>query len=161
MEGQVSIEKFPPMELAYIRHVGPYMGDGALFERLWGKLLSWAQPRGLFNPPETRMLCLYHDNPEITEGDKLRLSVSISVPEGTDVDGEVGSMSLEGGTYVVARFELDETQYGEAWQWVYGSWLPSSGYQPADGAPFEHYPEPTPKEDGTMTVEICVPVKPL
>lgn len=160
MEGTVTITEFPSMDVAYVRHVGPYMGDGALFERLWGQLLQWAQPRELFNPPETRMICLYHDNPEITDSDKLRLSVCISVPGETEVDGEIGKMRIEGGRYAVARFEVDETQYGEAWQWVYGTWLPQSGYQPADGAPFELYPEMEPK-NGKMTVDICVPVKPL
>lgn len=160
MEGQVTMRDFPEMQLAYIRHVGPYMGDEQLFERLWGRLLQWAQPRGLFNPPETQMLCIYHDNPEITDSDKLRLSVCINVPEGTEVDGEVGTMNLDGGRYAAARFEVDATQYGEAWQWVYGTWLPSSGYQPADGAPFELYPDPEP-HNGKMTVEICIPVKPL
>lgn len=160
MEGQVMISELPEMDVAYIRHVGPYMGDGALFERLWGKLLSWAGPRDLYRPPETQMLCVYHDNPEITDGEKLRLSVCISVPEGTPVDGEVGSMHLDGGRYAICRFQLDETEYGEAWQWVYGTWLPQSGYQPADGAPFERYPNPEPV-DGRMTVEICIPVQPL
>jgi AraC family transcriptional regulator len=160
MEGTVEIKDFPVMDVAYVRHVGPYMGDGKLFERLWEKLLAWAQPRDLFRPPETKMLCVYHDNPEITEGEKLRTSVCITVPPETQVDGEVGKMKIDGGRYAVARFELDETQYGEAWQWVYGTWLPESGYQPADGAPFEHYPDPEPK-NGKMTVEICLPVKPL
>lgn len=161
MEGTVTVTDIPESEVAYIRHVGPYMGDGALFERLWGRLLAWAEPRGLFRPPETEMRCVYHDNPDITEGEKLRLSVCITVPSGTEVDGEVGRMHLDGGRYAVCRFELDESQYGEAWQWVYGTWLPGSGYQPADGAPFERYPSPEPSADGRMTVEICVPVKPL
>ena len=160
MEGTVTIEDFPARHLAYLRHVGPYMGDEALFERLWGRLINWAAPRELFRPPQTEMLCLYHDNPEVTDSDKLRLSVCITVPEGTEVDGEIGAMDMPGGRYAVAAFELDSTQYGEAWQWVYGSWLPASGYQPADGAPFERYPDPEP-HDGKMKVEICVPVRPL
>ena len=148
------------MELAYIRHVGPYMGDEALFDRLWRKLLTWAEPRGLFRPPQTKMLCLYHDNPEVTDGDKLRLSVCISVPPGTEVTGAVGLMTIDGGRYAVARFSLDPTQYGHAWQWVYGSWLPGSGYQPADGAAFELYSE-LGAVDGKCGTEICVPVAPL
>jgi AraC family transcriptional regulator len=160
VEGKVTITEFPKMDVAYVRHVGPYMGDGALFERLWGRLLQWAEPRGLFNPPETQMLCVYHDNPEITDSEKLRLSVCITVPSGTEVDGEIGNMVVEGGKYAAVRFEVDDTQYGEAWQWVYGSWLPQSGYQPADGAPFERYPEMEYK-DGKMTVDICIPIKPL
>ena len=107
------------------------------------------------------MLCLYHDAPEITTPEKLRVSVAISVAPGTEVEGEVGIMTLEGGTYAIARFSLNETEYGAAWQWVYGGWLPGSGYQPADGAPFERYPELEPEDDGRFLVEICVPVRPL
>ena len=160
MEGTVTIEEIPTMDVAYVRHVGPYMGDEKLFERLWGRLIRWAEPRGLFKPPETQMLCVYHDNPDITDGDKLRTSVCISVPADTEVDGEIGKMRIDGGRYAACRFEVDASEYGDAWQWVYGTWLPGSGYQPADGAPFERYPDPEPK-DGKMTVDICIPVKPL
>jgi len=47
----------------------------------------------------------------------------------------------------------------DAWDRVYGKWLPESGYLPDDKPCFEMYPE-EPK-DGKFTVDICVPVKPL
>jgi AraC family transcriptional regulator len=155
----IDITKFEKMTVAYLRHVGPYAGDEKLFERLWNQLFTWAGPRGLIGGPAFRSLVIYHDDPNITEADKLRMSVCITVPPDTKVDGEIGRMELEGGDYVVARFEVDASQFGEAWNWLYGVWFPQSGYQPDDKPCFEMYPEEP--RDGKFVVDICVPVKPL
>ncbi len=53
---KVEVKKLDAMTVAYVRHIGPYAGDGALFESLFGKLFAWAGPRGLVNPPATRTL---------------------------------------------------------------------------------------------------------
>jgi len=73
------------------------MEDAELFQRLWGKLMQWAGPRGLIAPPRTKMLCVYHDDPNITEAGKLRVSVCITVPRDTEVGGEVGRMADPAG----------------------------------------------------------------
>jgi DNA gyrase inhibitor GyrI len=59
--------------------------------------------------PETKTIIIYHDNPDITDETKLRVSVSISVPPDTAVDGEIGKMVLPAGKYALARFELSDT----------------------------------------------------
>ena len=155
----VEVKELPKMTVAYIRHTGPYKGDEKLFERLWNKLFTWAGPRGLLTQPGLKSMVFYHDDLHITPEDKLRMSVSISVPPDTPVDGEIGKMEIEGGKYVIARFEVNAQQFGEAWGWVYSQWLPSSGYQPDDKLAFEMYTE-EPK-NGIFPVDICVPVKPL
>ncbi len=155
----VEIKDLPKMTLAYVRHVGPYAGNEQLFEGLWNRLFSWAGPRNLIGGPDFASLVIYHDDPNVTVEDKLRMSVCITVPPDTKVDGEVGRMELDAARYVVARFVVDATQFGEAWQWLYGEWFPQSGYQPDDKPCFEMYPEEP--CDGNFTVDICVPVKPL
>jgi len=153
------IKEFPEMTVAYVRHIGPYAGDEKLFERLWNQLFSWAGPRGLLGGKDFKSLAVYHDDPNLTDEQKLRLSVCITVPEDTKADGPVGKMKIDGGQYVVARFELQGDEFAQAWQWVYGDWLPQSGYMPDDRVAFEMYPE-EPK-DGKFTVDICVPVMPV
>lgn len=155
----VEVKVLPEMTVAYIRHTGPYKGNGKLFESLWNKLFSWAGPRGLIGGPGFNSLIIYHDDPNITSEDKLRMSVCVTVPTDTQVAGEIGKMVVEGGQYVMARFNLGEKEFQEAWEWVYGSWFPSSGYQPDDKPCFEMYPEEP--RDGKFTVDICVPVKPM
>jgi AraC family transcriptional regulator len=155
----VEVKELPKMTVAYIRHIGPYKGDEKLFEKLWNKLFSWAGPRNLLKQPDMKSLVVYHDDPNVTVQDKLRLSTCITVPAETRVDGEVGKMEIEGGNYVVARFEVTGQEFQQAWDWIYGQWFPTSGYQPDDKPSFEMYPE-EPK-NGKYLVDICVPVKPL
>ena len=157
----VRIETIEPFTVAYVRHVGPYAGDSALFGRLFGRLCRWAGPRGLLGP-DAGFLTIYHDNPDITPGDKLRISVCVTAPAGTKPEGEAGVMGVEGGRYAVATFLLDPSEYGAAWNWLMGTWFPSSGYQPDDRPCFEKYlndPEKHPRK--LHHVEIWEPVRPL
>ncbi len=159
---EMRVEDLPEVTVAYIRHVGPYAGDSELFQNLFGRLFQWAGPRNLLRFPATQILSIYHDDPAVTEEAKLRTSVGITVPEETEVSGEIGKMQMPAGRYAQARFELEPHQYEAAWNTVYGGWLPESGYQPADGLPFERYlNNPDEHPQGKHLVEICVPVKPL
>jgi AraC family transcriptional regulator len=155
----VEVKELLPMTVAYVRYIGPYKGDSKLFEKLFNKLFTWAGPRGLAQQENMKSIIVYHDDPEVTEAEKLRTSVSITVPEDTQVEGEVGKMVIQGGKYMVARFELSPRDFQSAWDWVYGSWFPASGYQPDDRPCFEMYSEECTKEK--FNVDICVPVKPL
>ena len=158
----VEVMDQPDLHVAYVRHVGPYKGDAAMFEDLFTRPMRWAGPRGLCGP-QMQVLSVYHDDPEITEEEKLRVSACITVPEGTRVDGEVGSMTVKGGTCAVARYEITGSeQYEAAWTWLMGVWLPESGYQPDDRLCYELYHN-NPKEDpgGKHVVDICIPVRPL
>ena len=103
---QVEVKNMPEFHVAYVRHIGPYKGDNELFENLFIKLMNWADPRGLLRFPETTVMSVYHDDPKITEEDKLRTSACATVPEGTPVEGEIGKMKISGGEFAVASFEL-------------------------------------------------------
>lgn len=154
----VEVRDLKEMTVAYVRNIGPYKGDAALFESLFGKLCGWAGPRNLIGK-DSMFIIVYHDNPDITAENKLRISVCLTVPASTEVSGETGKMTISSGRYAIARFKLSGSEFQEAWSWIYGTWLPQSGYQPDDRPCFEMYPE-EPK-DGIFTVDICVPVKPL
>lgn len=114
------------------------------------------------NSPDAKFISVYHDSPEVTDESKLRTSICITVPEDTPVEGEIGKMTIAGGKYAVARFEIASDEYSDAWDAVFGGWMPESGYQPDDGPCYELYlnnPEEHPERK--CIVEICVPVKPL
>ena len=161
LEARVEVKEVPAFTLAYVRHTGPYAGDSELFGRLFGKIMPWAGSHGLLGP-QSRVLAVYHDNPGLTEPDKLRVSVGASVPDDTPVDGEIGKMVIPGGMWAVAGFELAEDEYPSAWDAVFSGWLPDSGYQPTDGACYEQYlNDPAQHPEHKCIVNICVPVKPL
>lgn len=159
---QVEVKDMAEFHVAYVRHIGAYQGQGDLFDRLIGKLMKWAGPRNLINFPHSQILSIYHDNPKITEEEKLRTSICLTVPEDTKVDGEIGKMTVAGGKYAVARFELATDEFENAWNTIYGGWLPDSGYQPDNRPGFEIYHnDPKDHPENKHIVDICVPVAPM
>lgn len=155
---RVEVRDEPPRQVAYVRHVGNYSDIG----RAFGRIARWAGPRGIFRHPDTRMLAIYHDNPDVTPVAKLRSDACITVPVGTKVKRDIGLMTLPGGTYAVAYVEIDASQYGEAWDRLFRDWLPESGYQPDDRPCYELYlNDPRRHPQRKHIVEICEPIRPL
>jgi len=154
----VEVQELPQTTVAYVRHTGPYKGNEKLFEELYGVLFKWAGARGLTDQEGLKTFNIYHDDPEVTDESNLRLSVGLSVPPDTKVDGQIGKMELDKGRYAIARFELSPMDYEKAWSWLFGEWFPSSGFQPGDGPCFEMCGE---MSGSLHKVDICVPVKPM
>lgn len=158
----VEIEQSPDHHIAYVRHIGAYAGLTEVFAELFGRLMRWAGPRGLVERPDAQILAVYHDNPELTEDNKLRVDACVTVPPGTEVSGEVGYRTIQGGTQAVGHFALAGDEYHLGWHALVGGWLPSSGFEPDDRLCYERYPvEPEPREDGRTPVDICIPVRPM
>jgi AraC family transcriptional regulator len=157
----VEIVDVPDLDVAYVRHIGPYQGAAEVFADVFSRLMTWAEPRALIDE-RSWIMAVYHDNPGITDDEKLRLSACVDVPAEVMAEGEIGRMSLAGGPCAVARFELGVLDYPDAWFAVAGGWLPDSGYEPDDRLPFERYPVGvSTTSEHTEVVDICIPVRPL
>lgn len=157
MKKNVEIKEMPEMDVIYCRHTGQFNKIGIAYN----KLFKWAGARGLLNFPETKGLTYYHDDPKVTEISKIRQSACITVKEDIRTEGEIGKMKIPGGKYFMAHFEISETEFQEAWD-SFCVWLSESGYQPADGNPYELYHnnhEEHPEKK--FIVDFCIPVKPL
>jgi AraC family transcriptional regulator len=103
---------------------------------------------------------VYHDSPETTPEASLRSSACVTVPSGTEVSGEINLMTIPGGKFAVARFEIKPDQFGEAWDTLMVQWFPSSGYQPDDRMCYEVYlAEPEKHPEGKFVIDICEPVR--
>lgn len=151
------VETLPAIEVAYVRHVGPYAAKGDVFDGLFSELREWADSRGLLDP-ESTWLTVIHDSPQITEEDRLRVSAALAVSDAVSGSGRVGRMTLEGGRYAVARGHLGVDEYAAAWRDLMGRWLPGSGYESGDRHPFELYPPHREAPVGKTAVELCLPV---
>ena len=148
--------------VVYIRHTGSYAGNSKLFHSLHKKLMDWAAPQGLVNYPATKDIIIYHDPMGITDNDKLRISVGITVSADVVVNGEIGKLVISKGRYLICGFELKNEEYGKAWTHVFRNIIPQRGIAPNDGYCFEMYPYNCyNKENDTTAVDICVPIKRL
>ena len=159
---KIEVKQLPKTTVAYVRHIGPYKGDTELFGRLFGKVMNWAGSRNLINFPKTKLITIYHDDPNITDENNLRISVCVTVPDDTETDGDIGKMVIQKGNYAIGDFEISVNEYEDAWHTMCGKWLPQSGYQFDDRPCFEiclNNPEEHPQNK--HIIQICIPVKPL
>ena len=157
----VEVVDVPDLEVAYVRYTGRYQGAAEVFAGIFSRLMTWAGSRDLIRD-DSWVLAVYHDNPSITDDEKLRVSACLTVPAATQPEGDIGRMRLQGGSCAVARFELGTQDYSQAWFALAGGWLPDSGYEPDDRLPFERYPtNAATTSAATEVVDICMPVRPL
>jgi AraC family transcriptional regulator len=147
----------PKYDFIYVRHTGQFNEIG----QAYNKLFQWAGPRGLLNFPETKTATVYHDDPKVTDIENVRQSACISISSSVKTDGEIGTMSVPAGKYAVGRFEIGPTEFEEAWNSMC-LWLGDSGWQPADGYPYELYHNNHEEHpERKFILDICMPVKPL
>ena len=161
----IQVCNMPDMNVAYIRHHGQYNPhDKELFKGLFSKLMCWAIPRQLFNPPETKAMTVYSSgHPDITEPENMTVDVCITVNKDTVVDGDIGKRVISGGQYALISLQ-DATmeECSEAWDSVFNNWLPESGYQPGEGSYYcHHLNDPEQHPDKLYNIEMYLPVQPL
>ena len=157
---KVEIKELPSFHVAYMRHIGPY---GPAVSRLWEKFNRWAEARDL-QPKGAVSVGISHDDPSVTPPDKCRYDACVVVPLKFKAEPGITLTDLPGGKYAVTRFKGTDRDIGKAWNDLFRTWLPTSGYQPDDRHCFELYVSSGKKgctPGGTFECDICVPVKPL
>jgi len=85
----------------------------------------------------------------------------LTVSENVQPEGDVGVKTLEGGPHAVITHKGPYTHLGQAYDWLYGAWLPTSGREPRHAPPFEVYLN-TPREVAPeeLLTEIYLPLEP-
>ena len=156
MKTNIEVKKMPEMDVIYCRHVGEFSEIGVAYE----KLFKWAGPRGLVGK-DTQTITVYHDDPRVTDMDKLRQSAGIVINSDVKPEGEFGRLTVLSEKYAVGRFELTKTEFSEAWNTMF-IWISENGYQPIDLSPYElYYKSPESHLENKFELDICIPVKPL
>ncbi|QDU35033.1 Transposon Tn10 TetD protein [Poriferisphaera corsica] len=152
---EVSIKNLDPIPVAYLRHIGDYMGVGETFSRLEQTL---AQQK--LKPNDSISLGIYHDDPDTTETEKLRADICASVSSDFKPFDDIGFQTVPAGKYAVAVHRGPYHKLKETYNAFYGSWLPNSGHTPRNQPPFEIYvtdPATTAPED--LITEIHMPIE--
>lgn len=157
METEVIVKEMPELQVIYCRHTGAFNQIG----QAYGKLMQFAGPRGLLGSPNAKTLTVYHDDPSVTEIDKMRQSACLIVNSDVKVEGEIGKMTVPAGKYAVGHFEIVETQFEQAWNTMC-LWLTESGYEPGEGYNYElYYNDHSQHPERKFILDICIPLKRL
>jgi AraC family transcriptional regulator len=128
---RVRVRQLGARTVAYIRVDRPYEGNRTIKAVL--RLLAWAERNGV---ADHQWIGYQWENPEITSLENCRYYAAVEAERFTP-HGEVGRYRF--GPMTVAEVAI----HGGldlvlcAWQWLYGSWLPRSGFVPDDQPAFE------------------------
>ncbi len=154
-EMEMKIVKRQPTRVAFVRHIGPYAACG----EAWGKLCAWAGPRGLLGP-QTTMIGISYDDPEITPPEKIRYDACVTVGEEVEPEGEIGVQTLKGGDYAMTVHCGPYEKLAETYGRISGEWAPRSGRVLSSDPCLEIYlndPHRTPADQ--LKTEVYVPLE--
>ena len=148
---RVRIRELPARTVAYIRVDRPYQGDRAM-KAVW-RLLAWAERNGV---ADGQWLGYQWDNPEITSLEDCRYYAAVEAERFTP-RGEVGRYRFPPMTVAEVAIRGSVDLELRALQWLYGSWLPRSGFVPDDQPGFEAW-SGRPFAHGTEYFELAAQV---
>ena len=137
----VKVRELPARRVAYLRVFRPY--EPGNVKRGVATMVAWAQARGLAGG---QWLGYQWEETDLVPLDKCRYDLGVEVPEGAALDEEVSEQRFPSMTVVELAMNGDVALETRAFDWLYGVWLPKSGYSPAhqpafeafDGLPYAH-----------------------
>lgn len=150
----VQIKRYPPIRVAYVRHIGPY----ATCHTAWAKLCSWAGPKGLL-AAGTQYIGLCFDDPAVTPPEKIRYDACVTIPDTLKPDAGIGTQDVPSGDYAVALHigphEKEHETYAAMCRWI-----ASTGREIKHAPSVEIYlndPDVTPPDQ--LRIEIRIPLE--
>jgi len=152
---EVRFQNCKPLRVAYVRHVGPYQECG----KAWQTLCAQAGQLGLLTPDALR-IGIGHDSPDVTPADQLRYDACLTVDERFQPVGELQVQELAGGEYAIVTHRGGYAGLPDAYRWIFGNWIPSSGRKVRHAPCFEVYtndPDSTAEEN--LITELYVPLE--
>lgn len=131
---RVRLRELPARRVAYLRVLRPF--EQGRVPRAAAKLVAWAKERGL---AQGQWLGYMWEEPELVPLEKCRYDVGLEVPEGVDLGEGEGVSEQRFPPMKVAEVELKGSLELEvrALDWLYGTWLPRSGFTPDHQPSFE------------------------
>ena len=154
--GEIEVCFMPGLHLAYIANMQGYNLEKIC--QAWEKLSRWASAHQVIGP-QTVAAGISFDDPLITPAAKCRYYACLSVPPEVKSDKKVNIIDIPAGRCAVYHITCNAEQIQAAYRYMYSSWLPDSGFQPADFPCFEIYHQ-TPEEnsENKFVMDIYIPI---
>ena len=140
---RVRLRRLPARRVAYIRVPNAYASSSAVGDAV-ARLLRWAEARSL---ADGQWLGYQWDDPEIVPHEKGRYDVGLEVPPSVVPGGGIGRIDFPAMQVAEVEIRGGINLEMRALDWLLGTWLPASGYVPAErqpcfetwiGRPFAH-----------------------
>jgi AraC family transcriptional regulator len=151
----VKIQDLPATRIAALSHHGDYQKIGETF----GRLMAWAAGKGVVKA-DVRTFGIYYDDPTSKPKEQLRSEACLEIPATFTPDGDAQLMHTAGGRAAVFIFTGPYSELEKPYRWIYDTWLPQSGEEVRDAAPFEEYlNDARNTAPQHLKTAICIPLK--
>lgn len=152
----VTLRDLPPRTVAYVRVLNPFHSFNAVVEA-YEYLMAWAKARGA---ADRQWLGYMWEDPEIVALEKCRYDAAVEVDD-VQPDGRIGRYDFPAMRVAEVRIAGGIDLETRALDWMYGTWLPRSGYVPDDQPSFEAWiGRPLAHGMEHFTIACQLPVKP-
>lgn len=141
----------------YLRMHGAYqtLDYAGAWEKLWGQV----KVQKLFTKG-IQMFGLPHDDPKVTDEDKIRYDACLIIHKDAKATGEIGVKTLKGGKFAVFLYQGSYKYFAEVYDYIFNDWLLNSEYELRDEPVRERYishPERVAEEK--LKTEFYIPIK--
>ena len=130
----LEVRVVPAIDVIAIDHVGSYMQIGRAFDALFGQVAAGGLVR-----PGLRMLGRFFDDPTSMPEPQLRAQACIAGCADGEVPPPLIRTTIAAAECAVLVHTGPYASMGAAYRWLFGTWLASSGREPADGPVVEEY----------------------
>ena len=145
----VRVEERSEYRLAVAEHRGAYMDIGWAFARVVDRM-------GLRKP----RVAIYEDDPGIVPEAALRAVAGVVVGPEAEVPEDLETRVVPAGRYAVMRYTGPYASMHAAYLWLYGQWLPASGWEPRDHPVIEEYlTDPATTPPAQAVTDILLPLR--
>ena len=152
----VKVEDAPERRLAAMAHVGAYNGVSKSYEKVAAVFTIrdlWKHARG--------MVGIYYDDPSTVPEAELRSHAAVELADDVVVPDPLEEVLIRGDESAVLVMQGAYKGLQEAYEWLYGQWLPQSGRMPADQPSYEIYlNSPMDTAPADLLTQIYVPLQP-
>ncbi len=157
LHGEIRLLELPALDGVQRTHHGSYLH----IARAFNPLFRWAQSSNTM-PCVTHVIGIYPDDPFSMPEKQLTSHACLIFDSPVLIPANLEPIKISGGLHAVLRHQGPYADMRLAYQWLYGEWLPKSGYLVADSPVFEIYlnhPRDTVPRD--LMVDICLPIQAL
>lgn len=150
------VVELEPKKAIYVRLQGDYRTID--YCSAYGKLWSFVKESKLFTAG-IEHLTMGHDDPHVTDSDKLITDVCLVIHKEVSPKGEIGVRSVAGGKFLVFTYIGSYDNLFNVFDTIYRKWIPESNYQLRMEQGFEKYLN-TPEKltPDKLKTEIYIPV---
>ncbi len=152
---KVSIEHHDAVRCISIPQRGPYLQIDAAMGKLFGILAQ----AGLLGEG-TQMQAAFYDDPDLVATEDLRSAACTPCADDLELPAGTEELLRPAGAYAKLEYKGPYADMKDAYRWLYGVWLPSSGYEISERPGYESYlnsPVDTKPED--LRSDIFLPVE--